>query len=136
MASNNKQYGVKSAAEYLGVTTQQVQKLFRTGKVKAEKVPVEDTDIVTWKTTAAALDAYKANHSAASGAKKFIVFLTVEQLEEVEDLLAEHGVTLTPAAKVKTDEQRAKAEARRAAKKAAKVPAPEPEPEPEVEATA
>jgi hypothetical protein len=72
-----------------------------------------------WKVSQSALDNYKANYatSGRSGAKKYILRLTAEQYAEIAALLGEHNITLEPATKPKTDEQKAERKRKKEAKK-------------------
>ena len=116
---NDKQFSVQEAAAYLGVRTQRMRTLLRKGIVKGKKTPIEGTGYAPCKVAQSMLDNYKANHatSTRSGAKKYILRLTAEQYAEVAALLGEHSITLEPAIKPKTDEQKAERKRKKEAKK-------------------
>jgi len=117
--TQEKQFNVQEAAAYLGVRTQRIRTLLRKGILNGKKVPIEGTGYAPWKVAQSALDAYKANpgSSGRSGVKKYIVFLTPEQHTEIAALLGEHSITLEPATKPKTDEQKAERKRKKEAKK-------------------
>lgn len=73
---------IKAAAAYAGMSEMRIRNLLKEGRIEGEKQQLGDSEIVTWRTSEAAIDAYKTNgRKVNQNGKAWIIRLTKEQLE-------------------------------------------------------
>lgn len=92
----SKSITIKEAVELSGYQAMYLKNLCRQGKIKAEKLPIDGTDIYRWQIDREDFERYISNGSnrvgqRSDGRNKFVAYFSEDEVDSVIALLKKNG---------------------------------------------